>query len=145
MAHVPVHAPVSLPRNVLTSAEKFSRQRRAAAEAHARAQAFQVKVAVVFTCVVGCPLAFGIYQGATANKASVARQQAAIEMQADNELRVGAIQLPYRGDLCRKLHFDNRTGAISGESTVRCAAIEVVSETASNPRASAIMSAFKFK
>lgn len=144
MAYAPAHAPVSLARHALTSAEKLSRQRRAAAQAHAQAQAFQVKVAVVFTCVVGCPLAFGIYQGASSHKASTPPN--VIEAPADNEVRMGAIQLPYRDEMCRQLQFDNRTGAITGEGMVRCSAIEMISDGGgSNPRANAIMNAFKFK
>jgi hypothetical protein len=144
MVYAPANAPVSLARHALTSAEKLSRQRRLAAEAHARAQAFQIKVAVVFTCVVGCPLAFGLYQGVSASKSNAARTLPAIEASVPNsEVRIGAIQLPYRGELCRQFQFDNQTGAITAETTARCSAVEVAPSEVGNSRAQAIMSAFK--
>jgi hypothetical protein len=141
----PASVPSSAARQVLTSAEKLERHRRATAAARAKAHALQVKATVAFTCVLSVPLGFGFYY-MSASKPDVTRPQAAIEGEIGSNVRVGAIQLPYRGEMCRKLLFDNRTGIISGETRVPCAAVEVAPTLDNgNARAQAIMSAFKFK
>jgi hypothetical protein len=138
MAYLPVHA--------LSSAEKLSQQRRAAELARAHAQALQLKVAVVLSCVVAAPLGFAAYHTSAAGKAEQARTQSTIE-RSEADLRIGAIQLPDRGEQCRQLQFDNRTGQIVGESKAQCAPIEIAprDNELTSPRAQAIMNAFRFK
>ena len=139
MAHLPLHA--------LSSAEKLSQKRHAAELARAQAQAFQLKVAVVLSCVVVTPLGFAAYHTSTTSKAEQVRSQSMTERSFE-DVRIGAIQLSDRGEQCRSLQFDNVTGNIVGESKMQCAAIEIApreGELAASSRAQAIMNAFKFK
>src|SRR3954463_14533377 len=103
MSFAPANEPVSTAMHALTSAEKLIRQRRAAAAARAHAHAFQVKVALAVTCALAVPFGIGLYRGAVTST-EIARQQPAIEGAPNSDVRIGAIELPYRGELCRQLH-----------------------------------------
>jgi hypothetical protein len=132
---------------LISSASKLSRQRQAAAAARAHANVFQLKVAVVCSCVLVGGLGFALHRASLGSASadvvpeSVHIATGSIEAAA---ARTGQIEVPYSGDTCRRLHFNNQTGAYVAENLVTCAPFEI--RPSSEPgvsRTDAIMSAFR--
>ena len=149
MAYSPVPQPVSTVRYALTSTEKLAQQRRAAAAVRAQAQAFQIKVSLAVGCALAVPLGIGIYQGLGSGGAASSPPQAQVSFRAvpGRDVKAAAVQIPDHGDQCRHYSFDNRTGAISGESKAACPTIDIRPGLGASgtPHAQAVINAFRFK
>jgi len=120
-------------------------QRQAAAIARAHAHAVQIKVVVAFGCVLSGVLGYALHRTsmsvADLDRAPIT---AAALGPGKLDVHIGQIQVPSEGDNCRRFHFDNRNGAVMGESVASCNAIEPVAQRTAEPtRAEAIMNAFR--
>jgi hypothetical protein len=131
---------------LISSASKLSRQRQAAAMARAHANVFQLKVAIVCSCVLAGGLGFAIHRASLGSAAAEVIPASVHIATGSTEVaaaRVGEIQLPYDGDTCRRLHFDNKSGALIAENLVSCAPLEIRPSEPGVSRTEAIMSAFR--
>ena len=142
MAYTPVNAPIRAARGALNAAERLSVRRKAAAAARAHAEALQVKAAVAISCVLVGGLGFGIYYTSQTSKADISQKKITLSEQR-LESGIGDITVPVGGKGCRKLHFDNRTGIVFGESVVSCQSLEDQATPTGPSRVQAIMNAFK--
>ena len=144
MAYTPVNAPIRAARDALNAAERLSVRRQAAAAARAHAEALQVKAAVAISCLLVGGLGFGIYYTSQTSKADISQKKMTLSEQSQRlESGIGDITVPVGGKGCRKLHFDNRTGIVFGESIVSCQSLEDQAAPTGPSRAQAIMNAFK--
>ena len=134
-------------REAAYAAERLQAQRQAAAAARAHTNAFQIKIAVAVGCTLASVLGYSLHR-ASGSISSVDR--APLETVATTtgtfaETRVGQVQIPYDGETCRRFHFNNTNGAMTGESFATCGAVEepVAQATTGRTRAEAIMNAFR--
>jgi hypothetical protein len=131
---------------LISSANRLSRQRQAAAAARAHANVFQLKVAIVCSCALAGGLGFAIHRASLGTAAESMPPSVRIATGGGEAAaaRVGQIQLPYDGDTCRHIRFDNKSGVLTGESLVSCAPLEIRPTEPGVSRTEAIMSAFRF-
>jgi hypothetical protein len=131
---------------LISSASRLSRQRQAAAAARAHANVFQLKVAIVCSCVLAGGLGYAIHRaspGTAAAEIMPASVHVATSSGEATAARVGQIQVPYDGDTCRHLRFDNKSGALIAENLVSCAPLDIRPSEPGVSRTEAIMSAFR--
>ena len=134
-------------REAAYAAERLQAQRQAAAAARAHTNAFQIKIAVAVGCTLASVLGYSLHR-ASGTVSSVDRaplEAVATTTGSFPETRVGQVQISYDGETCRRFHFNNTNGAMTGESFATCGAVEeaVAQPTTGPTRAEAIMNAFR--
>jgi hypothetical protein len=143
MAYTPGDAPIRAARHALSAAERLSARRQVAAAARAQAQALQIKAVVAISCVLVGGLGLGVYSASQTKKANISQTKIAPLQSQGLDSGIGEITVPSGSKRCRKLHFDNRTGIVFGESTVSCGSFEAQVTPGGPSRAQAIMNAFR--
>jgi hypothetical protein len=134
-------------REAAYAAERLQAQRDAAAAARAHANAFQIKIAVAVGCTLASVLGYSLHRvsGAVSSVDRAPMELATTSTGSFAETRVGQVEIPYDGETCRRFHFNNTSGAMTGESFATCGAVEqpVAQPTTGPTRAEAIMNAFR--
>jgi len=134
-------------REAAYAAERLQAQRQAAAAARAHTNAFQIKIAVAVGCTLASILGYSLHRasGPVSSVDRMAMEVATTSTGNFAETRVGQIQVPYDGETCRRFHFNNINGAMTGESLASCTAPEAVQPASATlpTRAEAIMNAFR--
>lgn len=130
----------------VSSTEKLSRQREAAAIARSHAHVLQVKIVVACGCVMAGVLGFAIHRASygTGGAAPQPVQVAPVVREGPSTVRIGQVQVPDHGETCVHYRFDNVTGTLGDEKTVSCAPVDVRPPTPNYSRTQAIMNAFRF-
>jgi hypothetical protein len=128
--------------------QRLQAQRQATAAARAHANALQLKVVVGIGCALSVVLGYSLHR-TSMSVANVERAPLVATASSAGgglpDVHIGQVQVPYEGDTCRRFRFDNRSGAVMGESFASCATAELatVAATPLPTRAEAIMSAFR--
>lgn len=124
--------------------EKLSKRRMSAEAARQRMQAFHLKlmmgVAVVFVIALG----FGAYN-ATLESDAQAKTKLEANAQRGEQARINSVRMPGSGSDCQERRFDNRTGILIAENSVKCddeepspAAMSAAAAMAGRPDASPV-------
>ena len=134
-------------REAASGVQRLQAQRQATAAARAHANALQLKVVVAVGCALSVVLGYSLHR-TSMSIANVERAPVVATASGTTgfpEAQIGQVQVPYEGDTCRRFHFNNRNGAVMGESFASCAAAELspVAPASLPTRAEAIMSAFR--
>jgi len=133
-------------RDPASGVQRLEAQRQAAAAARAHVHALQIKVTVALGCTLAAVLGYALHRASVsvANVDRVALTAPLMGTGQFTDLQIGQVQVPYDGDTCRRFHFNNKSGAIMGESFATCGLAESVAQPLIAPtRAEAIMSAFR--
>lgn len=131
--------------HALSSVEKLTRQRQAAAIARSHANMLQLKVVVVCGCAISSAFGFALYRaGPAASSTTPLPPEKAGIYQGAPTPRIGQIQIPQDGDTCLNYRFDNKTGVVGDERQVECTPINIVPQLSEISRTEALMKAFRF-
>jgi hypothetical protein len=141
-----VSAPLNAAQRAQAAFEQVQQHRRDVALARSRRErARNIRLALVFTGILLVGLAATLYYGLPVWLSSAGSALKPVDSFVATG--VGQIRMPYKGDLCRQVRFNNRTGRLSGASIVNCDSVVQGPGGASDPqtrsRLEAVSDAFK--
>ena len=126
--------------------EMQQRQRDAALERTRRERTRNVRLALASTVIILIGLVASLFYGLPVwlHSGPTAKAKPVEPFVAS---RVGHIRVPYKGDICRQVGFDNRTGIFRTESLVVCDGVKQArggtSNTQTRSRLNSLSNAFK--
>jgi hypothetical protein len=132
-----VSAPLTAAERTQAAYQQTVQHRRNVALARSRRErARNVRLALISSAILVAGLVFGFSYGLpiwlTAPRAAAKVFKPIDPFVAS---RVGQIRVPFKGDICRQVEFDNSTGRFRGESLVVCDGVVQGPGGASSPEA----------